>query len=820
LAQGPQETGLARHIARLCYHSGNVTCRGGYVDSDLLHGFYLKNLLVEPLKGQVVRDGKQIHLPPKAMEVLLSLASNPTRLVTRESIMERVWGAGQGSQDALGRAVSEIRNALGDQVENPQFIQTLPRRGYRLIVAPNPVTTAADKINPAASTALVDELGFFDNLKQRGVFEAAIAYLVSGWLIIQVADIVFDQLHLPAWAGTFVTALVIAGFPIVIALSWFLEFRDGRAVLDQSSHIDARRRQFSRTYLSVIAALVIAAVGVYVYDSSIGLPQPPAPEAAAVEVVKLPPVLDNSIAVLPFLNLDGSEETQIFSNGLVDDVITRLSHVPGLLVSSRGDAFTLEPNSASSKVRERLRVALYVEGSVQIVDDRMRIIVQLIDSATGFHVLSRSFDRLREDFFDIRDEITRLTVANVRVALPPATRDAAEGLSNDPSLDVYVLYRRGVETSLLPRSTETLRKALEWFDAALEQDSDYAAAHAGKCGAYVWLYPETDDSRYIGEAEASCARALQLNPNLDVVHAALGELYSATGKYEQAESAYLAALEIDPNSVASLTGLANIYQLQRKPDEAEERYRQAIGRHPGDWSAYNALGYFLYRSGRYAEAAKEYEYVVALDPRNSPSWNNLGAAYMLAGNFESALRTYQRALEIAPTQTTYANLGLMYYYLGRTDEAVVAQRKSVELAPNDHLAWSNLGDALWMSNQEAASHAAFQKAEKLANAALEVNPNDPTYLMDLAWISAVLDRPREARILIDRALAAAPDDPYGHYYSGLIRLRAGDSEGALDDFQAALDRGYPVKLLIQDPQLESIRTKQRFRSLVEPRNSG
>lgn len=784
------------------------------MDADLLHGFYLKNRLVEPLKGQVVRDGKLIHLPPKAMEVLLSLASSPTRLVTRESIMGRVWGAGKGSQDALGHAVSEIRNALGDRPENPEFIQTLPRRGYRLIVEPRPISTVTGNIEPAKRAPSVDELGLFDNLKQRGVFEAAIAYLVAGWLIIQVADIVFDQLHLPAWAGTFVTALVIAGFPIVIVLSWFLEFRDGRAVLDQSPHIDARKRQFSRTYLSVIAALAIAAVGVYIYDSSIGLPQPAAPEAAVVDTVKLPPVLDNSIAVLPFLNLDGSEETQIFSNGLVDDVITRLSRVPGLLVSSRGDAFTLEPNSASSKVRDRLRVALYVEGSVQIVGERMRIIVQLIDSATGFHVLSRSFDRLREDFFDIRDEITRLTVANVRVALPPATRDAAEGLSDDPSLDTYVLYRRGVEASLLPRSKETLREALDWYDAALEQDSDYAAAHAGKCGAYVLLYPETDDASYIAAAESSCARALQLNPNLDVVHTARGDLYAATGKYDQAESAYLAALVIDPNSVASLTGLADIYRLQRKPAEAEERYRQAIGLHPGDWSAYNALGYFLYRSGRYAEAAKEYEYVVALDRSNSIGWGNLGAAYMLDGDFEAALATYRRAIEIAPRQATYANLGLMYYYLNRADEAVAAQRKSVELAPKDHLAWSNLGDALWMSGQKDESRTAFRNAEELANAALEVNPNNPAFLMDLAWITAMLDRPQEARSLIDRALGIAPGDPYGHYYSGLIRLRAGDSGAALDDFGSALERGYPLGLLAADPQLESLRGDPRLQRLV------
>jgi len=790
------------------------TGRGGIVDSDLLHGFYLNRLLVEPLKGQVVRDGEIVRLPPKAMEVLLSLASKPTRMVTREAIIERVWGVGQGSHDALGHAVSEIRHALGDHAENPSYIQTLPRRGYRLIVEPLPVSRLAGDARRPSAPVGGQEPGFFDNLQQRGVFEAAIAYLVSGWLIIQVADIVFDQLHLPEWAGTFVTALVIAGFPVVLVLSWFLEFRDGRAMLDETSGKNAGKRKFSRTYLSVIGALSIAAVAVYIYDSNIGLPQPQPPEKATADTIKLPPVLDNSIAVLPFLNLDGSEETQIFSNGLVDDVITRLSRVPGLLVSSRGDAFTLEPNSPSSKVRNRLRVALYVEGSVQIVGERMRIIVQLIDSETGFHVLSRSFDRLREDFFDIRDEITRLTVANLRVALPPQTRDAAEGLTDDPSLDVYVLYRRGVEAALMPDTADTLKTATRWYDAALELDTDYAAAYAGKCSAYVDLYPITDDTSYIDLAETSCARALQLNPNLDVVHAALGELYLATGRYDQAEDAYLQALAIDPNSVAALGGLGDVYTLKRKPAEAEERFRQAIGRHPGDWSAYSSLGYFLYRSGRYVEAAREYEYVVALDHDNFMGWGNLGAAYTMAGDFESALSTYQRALAIEPRQKVYSNLGLMYYYLGRHRDAIEAQRKSVELAPNDHLAWSNLGDTLWVGGQKEEARVAFETAETLATAALEVNPNDPNYLMDLAWITAMLNRPKEARSLIDRAIGAAPSDPYIHYYSGLIRLRAREPKRALDDFEAALERGYPIRLLAADPQLESLRDDPRFQGLV------
>jgi tetratricopeptide (TPR) repeat protein/DNA-binding winged helix-turn-helix (wHTH) protein len=786
------------------------------VDSDLLQGFYLNNVLVEPLKGQVLREGEAVRLPSNAMEVLLALASRPTRLVTREALIEKVWGAGRGSPEALGRAISEIRHALGDHSDHPRFVQTLPRRGYRLIVEPAP----AARVSEGDGNTYASEPGnggFFDNLKDRGVVQAAVAYILSGWLIMQVADTFLGLLNLPAWSGTFVAILVVAGFPVVLVLAWFLEFREGRAVLDTGSHRDARQRQFSRTYLSVIAALAIAAVGVYVYDSQIGLPQveEPPPTSAGPEAI-LPPVLENSIAVLPFLNLDGSEETRIFANGLVDDVINRLSRVPGLLVSSRGDAYTLTPNSASDRVRDRLRVARYLEGSVQMSGERMRIIVQLIDSETGFHLLSRSFDRLREDFFDIRDEITALTVANVRVALPSETQALTESVSEDPSLDVYVLYRRGLEAYLKPNSTDTLQEALGWFQVALSEDADYAAAHAGKCQAYVKLYPTTDDPRYIDLAETSCAQALQLNPNLDVVHTALGELYRATGKYDKAEDAYLAALEIDANSASSLIGLGLVYALQRRPTEAEERFRQAIGLHPGDWSAYNSLGYFLYSSGRYEEAARQYEHVVALDRDNFMGWGNLGASYMLAGDFESALSTYQRALEIQPLDYIYSNLGLMYYYLGRFEEAIEAQRTSVELAPNDYLAWSNLGDALWMGGQAEEARTAFQTAWELATAALEVNPNEPGVLMDLAWITAMLERPEAARELADRALATAPDDPYVHYFSGLVRLRADDEEGALTDFEAAIDGGYPPNLLARDPQLEPIWGDDRLRRILNP----
>ncbi|MDH3750777.1 MAG: winged helix-turn-helix domain-containing protein, partial [Gammaproteobacteria bacterium] len=323
------------------------------MNADLLQGFYLGDLLVEPLKGEVTGRAGSRHLPPKAAEVLLCLARAPGELVAHESLLECAWGPGHGSHEALSHAVSEIRLALGDHADDPVFIQTLPRLGYRLAVSPKlPGEHATSVVIGAQGGVGVEDIGLFENLQRRGVLETALAYLIIGWLLVQIADTVFDQLLLPQWAGTFVTVLVISGFPIALILSWFLEFRRGLAIVDKLSTADDRKRRFSRTYISVVCSLAIAGVMVAIYDQVVGLPEgEPTVTTEVVHEPQPPPIVENSIAVLPFVNLDGSRETQIFADGLVEGVINQLSRVPGLRVASRGDSYTLEPNAPSQEVR-------------------------------------------------------------------------------------------------------------------------------------------------------------------------------------------------------------------------------------------------------------------------------------------------------------------------------------------------------------------------------------------------------------------------------------------------------------------------------------
>ncbi len=786
------------------------------MNADLLQGFYLGDLLVEPLKGEVTGRAGSRHLPPKAAEVLLCLARAPGELVARESLLECAWGQGQGSHEALSHAVGEIRHALDEHADDPVFIQTLPRVGYRLAVSPTPLgENATSVVIGAQGGAGVEDIGLFENLQRRGVLETALAYLILGWLLVQVADTVFAQLHLPQWAGTFVTVLVISGFPIALILSWYLEFRHGRAIVDKPSAADDRKRRFSRTYFSIVCSLAIAGVMVAIYDQVVGLPQgEPTVTTDVVHKPQPPPIAENSIAVLPFVNLDGSRETQIFADGLVEGVINQLSRVPGLRVASRGDAYTLEPNTPSQEVRDRLRVGLYLEGSVEMNADDMRVTVQLINSGDGFHILSRQFDRPREDFFGLHDEITSLTVANVRVSLPPELLASSSEPVEKPSLDAYVLYRQGLEASRQPTSIDTIASALSWFDAALTVDPEYAAAHAGKCAVYVKGYGEMDDPSYIENAESSCATALVLNPNLDVVHTSLGNLYQSTGRYNDAEAAYQTALTNDPANGDALRGLGIAYQRLNRPEEAEAILRRATDIRPGNAGLFNSLGVLLFQWGRFDEAATQYEYAAALRPDDMKYLANLGSAYIFQGKFAAAATCFQKAIDIRPTKSAYSNLGLMHFYTGNYNAAIEAQRAAVELQPNDHLARANLGDTLLAAGFAVEARQAFEDANRMATSALQVNPNDPLILIDMAWIKTDLQEHDEARKLIERALKLIPDDPYAHYYNGLIHNRVGNNSQAFAALKTAVELGYPTALLAGDPNIENLRGDSRFRDIA------
>ena len=800
-----------------CYDFTIELDRGSVLKAELLQGFYLGDLLIEPLKRSVSGHGISEHLTPKAAEVLLRLADSPGSLVTREFLLEKVWGEGHGSPEALSHAISEIRHALHDSVSDPSYIQTLPRRGYRLIIEPQLLDTyTSSTVIGVGNGSPINDLGLLESLQQRGVLEAGLAYSLLGWLLIQIADVVFDQLFLPQWAGTFVTVLVISGFPIVLALSWFLEFRDGRAVVDVGPNSRNPRRRFTRTYLSVVGALFIASILVFSYDQVVGLPEEvTTPGIAAIEEEEEQlPVEPNSIAVLKFLNIDGSDQTEIFASGFAEEMINRLARLPSMSVASRGDAWSLGPTSSSVDVRRRLRVAYYVEGSVRLIGESLNVNVKLIDSMTGFQVTSRSFDEKIEDFNLVQREITNVTVANMRIALPPETQSMLNSMYEEADLDAYILYRRGKEMLNRPRTIDTVSASIELYRQALSFDPDYAAAHAGLCQSYVELYDLSVAADDIRLAEAACSAALTANPRLHMVFAALGDLYRRTGRITEAEDAYDNALVINSQDVQSMTGLADVYRRSQRLPEAEDLFKTAIDLQPGNWRSILNLGTFLFTLGRYSEAADEYSKAVFLDPENFQARSNLGSALTMAGEFEMGRKVLEESLQIQPIQRTYSNLGVIYYYLGEYEKSVVTHQKAVELTPGQALMWLNLADSLYLAGHAGEATIAFQKARDISMNMLSINSSDSEATVTLAWCQHMLGESQQALLTVEKGLEIDPGDPYGYYYDALIRYQTGDEEAALQSLRAALDRGYPPGLLVAEPYLGDIRSDERFHAII------
>jgi tetratricopeptide (TPR) repeat protein/DNA-binding winged helix-turn-helix (wHTH) protein len=788
------------------------------LSADLLQGFYLGDLLVEPAKGRVTGPDGDTHLHPKAAEVLLCLADRPGEVVPRTVLLKAAWVAGQGSEEALTHAVSELRHALNDHADDPKYIQTLPRHGYRLLVDPRASEIGShsggfetqDSFGPALS-------GFINDLKRRGVLETGAAYLVLGWLLIQVADTTFDNLGFPAWAEPLVNFTVIGGFPIVILLSWFFEFVEGRVVKDRGQQSARGFAGLGRNFLSIVVAFVVAGIGSGTYQATVGfdVPGTPAPvEADLLEQTELLPVDEDSVAVLKLMTFNDDEVTRAFAEGLSEDLIDGLTRVPGLSVSSRGDAWSLPPNSTSKAVRRRLRVARYVEGSVRHVDGEISVVAQLIDSNSGMHIVSRRFDYKLEDFLDLQREMGNMIIANLRPAWDGNMEGRIMLAGTSENADAYLYYRRGAEALYEPRTQDSIDRARSLFASALEIDPAYPAAHAGICAARIEQFVLTRDPDDVAAAEAACGEAFAVAPRLPQVLRAVAKLYTVTGRDDEAKSLYESALEINGQDAASLTGLATIAQRQQDHDEAVRLISRAIDLQPGNWNNLMALGNIFFRAGDYDRAVEQYRKVVFLNPDNFAVLGNLGSASLMAGDFELAKQALEQSLEIETNPIVYSNLGVVYYYLGDFDKSVEVHRKVVELRPNSDTSWINLADALHFAGERSESRQAFERAAELSEAQLQVNANDSVSIALLAWARAMTGHTEEAVTLASRAVDLDPANTYSHYYHALTLLQHGDTDAAIEAIGRAIETGYSTNMLRAEPYLQELASNPGFQRLL------
>ena len=345
-----------------------------------------------------------------------------------------------------------------------------------------------------------------------------------------------------------------------------------------------------------------------------------------------------SVAVLPFANLSGDRDFEYFADGIAEEIINALTHLPGLRVAARTSSFAFRgPAIELSEVGAKLKVATVLEGSVRKAGNRLRISVQLVKVADGYHLWSEQYDREMTDVFAIQDEIARAIATRLQVAL--GGDEAPLVTPATGNLDAYHLYLRG--RYYLSQRSLALRKALECFHQAIALDPNYALAYAGFADGCTILaeYGFAPPNEVRPKARAAVEKALSLAPDLAEVHCAAGALsFICDWNWDRASRDLRRAVELNPRNVVA---------------------RQ--------WLSY----YLVFVEGRFEEGIAQARRAVDLDPLAPLLVMQLGMTLMGAGRYDEAEANLLRAGALAPTMfLPTIHLGLLYNHLGRSDEAI------------------------------------------------------------------------------------------------------------------------------------------------------
>ena len=564
--------------------------------SDLLHmGFRVGDCSVDPRIGQIERPDGASHVAPKAMEVLLCLAKQPGELVERDALIQAGWGDDpDGHEEALTRCIGELRSAFGDHHDHPEYIQTIPRRGYRLIA---PLTVTESPPAETASADATEPANFWEELKRRDVVRTSLAYAAVAWLTIEAVAVLADIFPIPVWImqGLVITAVI--GFPVVVALSWAVQKTPQGLAIDMPVVSDApppSKISARKVDLIIITALLLA---------------------IAFLLVPKPPPDSYSIAVLPFDNLGNNPDDEGLGDGLAEELLHLLAQTADLDVTARkATEYYRNKVLPLSKIVSDLGVGNIVEGSVQRSGEKVRITVQLIDGKTLKHRWADTYDTADGDLLRVRDTIAREIAGELRTVI---TERGEQMMARDETLDsrVFMLYLQGRAELRKEHSAESLTSAEQRFKEAINHDADFARGWAGLCDTYVARFIQSGNEQTWYESAANaCQRAIALQADTTDVYVALGNLYRESGEADAAMAEFQNALTASPDSYDAVYGIAQTLEAQGDLEGAEARYRELVRIEPGYWHGYNALGHFYYRNDRYADAQLNFMRVTRAGP--------------------------------------------------------------------------------------------------------------------------------------------------------------------------------------------------------------
>jgi len=341
----------------------------------------------------------------------------------------------------------------------------------------------------------------------------------------------------------------------------------------------------------------------------------PSVGTAPVSVPVTPAIPEKSIAVLPFVDMSEKKDQEYFTDGLSEELIDKLSKIPGLHVPARTSSFFFKSKQSTiSDIARTLGVTHVLEGSVRKSGNALRITVQLIRADNGYHLWSETYDRKLDDIFKVQDEIAGVVVKALKMSLAEAASPHGAATTNTEAYTLYLQAR-----SLVRRATEAdIRKGIGYLQRALQLDPGFAPAWAALASARVdyFDYFETSDYQKVqAEGHKAADQAVRLDPNLSDAHLALGRvLYETDWDWDAAEGEFNRALELDPGNAEALLAAAGLAVTRGQLERSLRLAQAAAVRDPVNPFMYLAMAQTNYLRGNTADSETAFRKGIELNP--------------------------------------------------------------------------------------------------------------------------------------------------------------------------------------------------------------
>ena len=547
---------------------------------------------------------------------------------------------------------------------------------------------------------------------------------------------------------------------------------------------------------------------------------PPAREYLLSLFTSAPDSSEKHLLILPLTNIGGGPGKKAFCDGLMETMSSNLTQIEqfqgSLWVVPASEVVQNKINSVSEAYK-MFGVNLVVTGSMQFMNNILRLTLNLVDAKNLRQLNSSIIDIGSKDISSTQDKAVIKLLQMLHIEMDPELKDILDaGKTSVP--EAYEYYVQGRGNLQRYENVDNVEQAVNLFERAAENDTNYALAYAGLGEAYWREYELTKKSELVSQAVNNAKKAFKLDSTLAPINVTLGMIYLGTGDHELAIEHFKRALSNEPSDAAAFRGLAKAYEASDNITEAESTFKRAIALKPDYWAGYNDLGVFYYRHSRYDDAIAGFKQVIKLTPDNYRGYNNLGGIYYMLEKWSDAREMFEQSLKIRKSYNTYSNLGTLYYIEGKYSEAAQMYEQALKLNDNDYLTWGNLAAAyFWIPGKHDDAIETYKKTITLAEKNLKIN-DDPETASNLASYYAEVGDTIKALALLKKSLSAAPGDVMVMYRAATTYEHFGNRVKALYWISKAIENGYSRSEIEHQPELKNLIADERYKQIASGKN--